>query len=89
MSNCRACCPGEIGFTPMKLALHFIGQAFHRPGNNNKDGVLLSEAKNHVLRYLRFFSPELKLFKNKYQIFLKNIKLSMIVGISIKDPTSV
>jgi hypothetical protein len=24
--------PGEIGSAPMKYALHFIGQAFHRAG---------------------------------------------------------
>ena len=31
--------PDETGFAPMKYALHFMGQAFHRAGKPGNDGV--------------------------------------------------
>jgi hypothetical protein len=30
--------PGETGFTPMKYAYHFMGQAFHGAGKPGNDG---------------------------------------------------
>jgi hypothetical protein len=50
--------------------------------------MVISNERSHkkrVLLCLRSLLPQLKLHKNRYQIFPVNIKLSIIIGISLME----